>query len=307
MDNLAHTLTGIAMARAGLARRYGRGTTLLLALASNVPDVDALLTLHHGVEAPTHRRMFTHSVLGVPVLAVLLALTFRRRRGNVASFAELVGLGALGVGVHVFMDLVNSYGVVLLAPLSDWRPELAWTFIMDLAIWAILLAPLALQLTPARRLGVERLSRASLLLLALYLGLCGLGHWRAQAMVERAALAADMAPGVAHVFPEALGPHRFRGVARDGDLYRMWLLHVWSGRVESMLEVRTEAQDEEIAELRRQPWPRRIEWFFKAPVWRRVKDDEGREVIEVYDLRFRSAVLPRRSPFVYRFPVAGGL
>ena len=45
MDNLTHTLAGVAMARAGLADRWGRGTTLVMAIASNLPDVDIAAAL----------------------------------------------------------------------------------------------------------------------------------------------------------------------------------------------------------------------------------------------------------------------
>ena len=42
MDNLTRTLTGIGLARAGLAQRLGRGTNAILALASNLPDGDVV-------------------------------------------------------------------------------------------------------------------------------------------------------------------------------------------------------------------------------------------------------------------------
>ena len=42
MDNLTHTLTGLMMARAGLAKPGQRGGALMIMLAANAPDMDVL-------------------------------------------------------------------------------------------------------------------------------------------------------------------------------------------------------------------------------------------------------------------------
>src|SRR5690349_5464377 len=125
MDNLTHTLTGIVLARSGLSARYGRGTTLLLALASNVPDTDAVLIFGGRNFAPS-RRTLTHSVVGAPILALLLAWALKRACPDM-PFRTRALLALLGAGLHVFMDLLNSYGVELLYPFSRARHELAWT------------------------------------------------------------------------------------------------------------------------------------------------------------------------------------
>ena len=305
MDNITHTLTGVVLARAGLARRHGRGTTLLLALASNLPDVDVLVSLSGSPYAFLLRRTLTHSVFGLPLVCLALALAFKVKQRK-RSLASLFGLSLLGAGTHVFMDLINSYGVVVLFPLSRARFELAWTFIIDLAIWTILATPLVLSLVRrlARRAPVGELPfRASLAVLALYLGLCALGHFRAVSLVGDAARSVGMRPDFACVFPEPLGPHRFRGVAREGPLYRSWLVHVWTGRAEDAGTVRTNAYDPDVAAVRQRPEVRRLEQFYKAPVWTRLPETGE---VAVRDLRFSSAVLDRRpTAFSRRFPLDG--
>ena len=42
MDNLTHTLTGLALSRAGLNRYYARAG-LVLMLAANAPDIDVIV------------------------------------------------------------------------------------------------------------------------------------------------------------------------------------------------------------------------------------------------------------------------
>lgn len=301
MDPLTHTLVGVTLAKAGLERRHGRGTTWLLAAASNMPDLDVLVAFAGASDSFLLRRTFTHSLMGLPLLALVLAAVFRRWKRD-TPFTTLFALALLGGGVHVFFDLVNSYGVVPLWPFSDARPELAWVFIIDLAVWGILLAPHVLVRTPLGRLGRDVIFLTSALVLAGYVAACGVGRWRAVTLLDRTVAEAGVTPDFRYVFPEALGPHRWRGVVREGDTYAVHLVNVLSERITPVETVVTEARRPEIALLRTSRRARRLEWFFKAPVWRLGEDGT---VAEVYDLRFRSAVLSRRGePFLMRLPLA---
>ena len=72
MDNLAHTLAGAALAKAGLDRRTPLATPTLL-IAANLPDVDVLSYLRDPLFALTFRRGWTHGILAMAVLPVMLA------------------------------------------------------------------------------------------------------------------------------------------------------------------------------------------------------------------------------------------
>ena len=93
MDNLAHTLIGIGVARSGLSRRFGAGTTATLALASNLPDLDVLWTILDPWDRFMLRRTHTHALVALPVLSALLALVLRRRYRQ-QSWGVLFGLSA---------------------------------------------------------------------------------------------------------------------------------------------------------------------------------------------------------------------
>lgn len=295
MDNLTHTLVGVAMGEAGLRRRYGSGTTLLLAVASNVPDLDVMLSIVVGEDGFLLRRMFTHSVLGAPVLAALLAAAWARWKTQ-QRFVTWLGIALLGVVVHVFLDLVNSYGVVWLWPFSGDRFELAWVFIIDLVLWGLLIAPLLLRVTPLkRRVSPVTLHRVFLAAVAAWVAACALGRWRAQVLFDDALARAGASPEFRYVFPEPLGPHRWRGVARKGDTWSLHLVEVLPGRVSEHSRRPTDAFDPRVRALRSTPAVERLEWFFKAPVWTILEDGER---VRVEDLRFRSLVLEREgAPF----------
>lgn len=306
MDNLTHTLIGVGAAQAGLSRRFGRGTLLTLILASNLPDLDVLWSFLAGGDAFLSRRMFTHSLFGAPLLSAALAGLLRPVYRD-KPWKTLFGLALIGAGLHVFFDLVNSYGVALFYPFSRRRVELAWIFIIDLVIWAIVLTPALLRLVPRLRPWSEALGRGSLLALALYVALCGASRARAARILEKTAAEQGVRPSFSYVFPEALGCHRFRGVLREGDEYGLHLIHAWSGRAELKRTFHTEAERPEVRAARALPLARKLEWFFKAPVWR-TGSEEGRRWAEVFDLRFTSVVLDwRKSPFAFRFPLSDEL
>ena len=293
MDNLAHTLFGVALANAGLSRRCGRGTALALALASNVPDLDFFWALSQGGGAHTllSRRMLTHSVVGGPDLALALAALLKPfLRGQ--SWKSLWGLCLLGIAGHIFLDLWNSFGVLVLYPLSRTRFALHWVFIVDPMVWAVLAMPVLGLLRPWERARLEGLARVALVILALYLGLCAAGRYRAEALVRAQAPAAAV-----RAFPEALGPARFRAVAREGTRYRIFLVHLLDGRVEARGEAFSEDDDPVVRSARSRGNGADLDRFFRAPVWRRIP---GTREAEVQDLQFRSLVLKRSKPFTFR-------
>jgi inner membrane protein len=296
MDNLTHTLVGLAMGEAGLRRKLGRGTTLTLAVASNLPDLDAVLAFFSGGEALLFRRMFTHSVFGIPIIAALAAFLFHLLYKHI-SWRALFGLCLLGMGVHVFFDLINSYGVVLLYPLSLKRFELAWVFIIDLILWGILVLPFLISMLWKHWL--EKLTRIALMLMFTYVAFCGLARFQATRILNQIAVKEGLTPNFVYVFPEALGPHRFRGVVREGEEYQMYMIYILSGRYGLKERFHTEENSSEAQVIRLRKEVRRLEWFFKAPVWKKVSE---KGVFEVFDLRFKSLVLEwRKVPFGFRF------
>jgi inner membrane protein len=284
VDNVTHTLLGVALANAGLARRFGRGTTLALAVASNLPDVDGCcLFLDDGILL---RRTLTHSVFGILALSAIAATAFRWKYRDM-PWKIAFGLFLLGSSFHVFLDLLNSFGVLLFHPVSHERFELGWVFIIDLILAAILLAPLVL----AKWFDRGKASRIALVAAGVYLALCGVSRTIADQVLHRAAPQAEFA----YVFPEPLGPHRFRGVALKNGAYDVYLIETLTGEIERRRTVPTDLTSPRVVTARRTERAKRLEAFLKAPVWR-VDGDE----VEVSDLRFQTLVVPR-DPSTFRF------
>ncbi|PYS96581.1 MAG: hypothetical protein DMF50_04130, partial [Acidobacteria bacterium] len=66
MDPVTHTLVGVAMANALFRRRIGPESVPILAIASNLPDLDAAVHLTGSPAALLMRRTFGHSLFLVP-------------------------------------------------------------------------------------------------------------------------------------------------------------------------------------------------------------------------------------------------
>jgi len=301
VDPVTHTLTGVTAANAFFRRRVGPAAIPILAVAANLPDVDAVMHLIGGPAAITFRRTFGHSVFLIPLWAAALALLFRLLYPHI-RFRALYLLCLFGAAMHVFFDLVNSFGVVVLWPFSDWRPELAIVFIIDLALTGLLAAPLVISIAKRARPHIVLLSRASVAAVAIYLGLCGAGRAVASRNLAEAAAGSGGVPDFTYVFPEPLGPSRWRGVVREGDRYRLYLIHVPGGTAEAMGGVGTDPGDPAVREILGSPLGLRLASFFKAPVWE-VRREGGAADVSAWDLRFDSLLLGRAPVFRYEFRV----
>jgi len=151
MDNLTHTLLGLSAAKAGLERATPLAATTLV-ISSNLPDIDVLTSMSLAFRDPIagleHHRGFTHSFVGLAVLAAALtaALLYLDRRFRLRGDhrrrplrpMRIFGLAYLGGLGHLFMDFTNSYGVRPLLPFSGRWFYGDMVFVADPWIWLIL-------------------------------------------------------------------------------------------------------------------------------------------------------------------------
>lgn len=70
MDNITHSLTGLALSRAGL-NRFTPHASWILFLSANAPDCDVLSAFGGALRYLNYHRHLTHSLLFIPVLPLL--------------------------------------------------------------------------------------------------------------------------------------------------------------------------------------------------------------------------------------------
>jgi inner membrane protein len=116
------------MSRAGLNRQTALATCTLT-LGAEAADLDVLSRLHGTAFALNHHRGFTHSFLGVPmVAAVVVAFVYgtwrlRGRKTRIPNLPPRWGLlyayACLAGLSHILLDYTNSYGIRPFWPFSE--------------------------------------------------------------------------------------------------------------------------------------------------------------------------------------------
>jgi inner membrane protein len=159
MDNLTHTLVGLAAAKAGL-ERLSPGATAVCLVAANSPDADIVTAAGGRWLYLEHHRGVSHSVVGALALALFVPLLFYacgqalarlRRRPPRSRLKGLVLASLVVTATHPLLDWTNHYGV---------RPWLPWSgrwyygdlvFVVDPWLWLALGGAAFLATARARR------------------------------------------------------------------------------------------------------------------------------------------------------------
>ena len=144
LDPLTHTLVGATLAELPAVKRvrYGRAAMIV---GANLPDIDVLSFVGGTDYALGFRRGWTHGVLAMALLPLLLIWILRmidRRRTGLSppgfDSRALLWISYLAVVSHSLLDWLNTYGVRLLMPFDGrWFYGDA-LFIIDPWLWLML-------------------------------------------------------------------------------------------------------------------------------------------------------------------------
>jgi inner membrane protein len=198
MDNLTHSLVGAVLGQMGLKRKTGLAMPTLI-IAANIPDIDAVAVLLGGHQHLAIRRGITHGPIAMVLLPLLLwaaMLWFDRwqeRRGKrpekrlPVDKGWLLALAYIGCLSHPLFDWFNSYGIRLLEPFSSQWFYGDTLFIIDIWIWAALIAGVWLSLQRERS-GERQISRPAIIAFVAVLAYINLN-----AGISRSAVAATTA------------------------------------------------------------------------------------------------------------------
>lgn len=155
MDPITHGITGALIGKGFFSKRHARVAIFAATLGAIFPDVDiVVLDLSHDLLAiQRYHRGFTHSFLGLPIFAALLAwLTriaakwFRKPQPadtefDSPSFGALFLIYAAGIASHILLDATTSFGTRLWNPFSRDRAAWDFLFIIDFTFTALVLLP----------------------------------------------------------------------------------------------------------------------------------------------------------------------
>ena len=199
MDTVTHGLTGWLVARAlpdNWKGEHPATATAVVALGSVLPDADNAASLLGSELYLRIHRGLSHSLLGISVSSLVVALLFARF-GKWKDAKRLFLLALVGQVSHVVLDLLNAYGTQVLQPFSDARLSLDLLFVVDLVFTGIVVAGIAW--SRGGRAGPARVAMATL---AVYVGIAALLHGRAVDLVRDAAVRSGVRVVTASALPQ---------------------------------------------------------------------------------------------------------
>ncbi|MCG7601205.1 metal-dependent hydrolase [Halomonas sp. McH1-25] len=132
MDSLTQACLGAAIGGAVLGRRLGRRAVLAGAALGTLPDLDVVIDYGDAVADYTYHRGFSHSLIVLTALAILLAtLTARLAPAWDIPLRRWVTFYATCLLTHPLLDAFTTYGTQLWWPLAT--PPVSWAsiFIID--------------------------------------------------------------------------------------------------------------------------------------------------------------------------------
>ena len=224
MEPVTHALTSIALGRAGL-NKVTRIATPMLVVSGTIADVDWVTRLGSARTFLHGHRTATHSLFGTAVIIASVSAAFwligRKYPRLAVEILPALLICAAGAGVHLLLDLLDSYGVKLLWPFSQAWYGLDLTASVDAWIIFFLLCGLLLPelfrlileeigSRPKKR-GRQRGAIVGLIFVLLFVAGRAFAHQRAAALLDSREYSGQ-APLEVAAFPHSSNPLEWSGV-----------------------------------------------------------------------------------------------
>jgi inner membrane protein len=305
------------MGRAGLNRKTALATATLT-LAAEAGDLDVVSNFGRSGFGLNHHRGFTHSFLGVPLVAaavVLFVYGIWRLRGRKTPnlpprWGLLFAYGCLAGLSHILLDYTTSYGVRPFWPFSErW---ISWDIVF--IVEPILLIVLILGLTvPAlfslinQEIGAKREKSAppgriaatvALIAVFAFWGLCDYEHRRAIAALNARTYGGVDAIQVS-AYPYRMNPFRWYGVAETPAFFARMNVNSLAPEVdpEGAMEIRYKPEETAITLAAKRSYLGRVylSWA-KYPITETEELAGGGYVVRLRDLRYAYPGQSGRTP-----------
>lgn len=136
MDPITHAVSGLTVSYC-LPEQIKRQHIFCI-IAASLPDIDNLSFLFGKEIYLLHHRGFCHSFFGGMILSIILTGIYRYIYKDSRWLQSLFISYAL-VCLHLFLDLITSYGTQLFSPFSFYRCAIPCVFIIDFFFTGVLI------------------------------------------------------------------------------------------------------------------------------------------------------------------------
>ncbi|WP_272701236.1 metal-dependent hydrolase [Desulfovibrio sp. Fe33] len=286
MDPVTHLSSGLLGGMA--ARRWFPEAKHLVPacmLAAWIPDVDILFGNNDPEFDLLYHRGVSTSIFGTLILALVLAGLYKLVSPR-TPFTRIAPLFYALTLIHVWLDLITTYGTQLLAPFSNHRFALDGAFIIDPVFTVTALGLIAAALI------VKTRRHAVALIGIVWFFVYPLGNMGMGTILQHAYARRLDAKGAAydhvHVTPDALSPRFWKVVVTAGPDYLLDTMDLFGDLAPDAPRKVRRADKQILRKLgEQQSMFATYAWFSKWPYVEETDTPDGRTLI-FQDLRFTS-------------------
>jgi len=313
MDTITHTLAGAVIAKAIHDEKIGKWGTIAGLAMGLFPDSDFILGLFNRQFYLEYHRDFTHSLLLIPLYALFFSWLFVKisKRHHFWSYFKV----CLPVLVsHAVLDLLTSYGTMILSPFFEHRFSWDLVFIIDLVFSGIVFFPLVVSVFWKDK--AQWVCRGSLIGLTLYILFCWVQHHQAIELAET--FGKNLNEEVIQVasLPQPVSPYRWANYVETKDKVYQGFVNLTLKELPQPLSRQAESRSnfsnlleklrglyqspgkvyyQSYQKLQDSPWVEKAlategvkfyYWFAQFPVVKSVHSQNGRHRVEFMDARF---------------------
>ena len=231
MDPLSQATIGAVAAQSTITRQDLARLGLIGALAGMAPDLDVLIqSSTDPLLQLEYHRQFTHSLVFIPIGAIVCAVAFWPFVRRHMSFKAVWFTALVGYATHGLLDACTTYGTLLLWPFSDAR--IAWNTI-SVVDPLFTLPLLGFAITAALRKS-QLIGRLGMAWVAFYLSIGVIQEERALAAGEALAAQRGHAPAIVSAKPSFGNLLLWKTVYEYGDQF--WVDAVRAGGSVTIIE-----------------------------------------------------------------------
>jgi inner membrane protein len=281
LDSITQAVLGAALQGTVLGRIQGRRSLLYGAALGTLPDLDVIIRYADPVSQMTYHRGFSHSLLVLTGLALLLAwLVNKCWPGKGYTLPRLFLAFWLVLVTHPVLDAFTVYGTQLFWPLQTTPQSWAAVFIIDPVYTLPLLAGVIYAIIKGMTGQATRLLTLALALSTCYLGFGLAGRMAAEQRFQAALDQQGIVANEVRAVPIAFNSLVWRVLAKtpNGDYYE----GISSGFDRQVPEMQRLPRNLALAQaLKNDPLHQRLRWF--TDDWLRY--DQIGDALVVTDLR----------------------
>lgn len=296
MDPITHGLAGALIAEAGFRQKLGNRARLALTAASMFPDIDIVYRIGGLPTYLSNHRGLTHSFVGVLTSGILFG-GILGRLDEERRYLPWISACLVALFSHQILDVITSYGTILLYPFSRTRFYFDWVFIIDVFLSGTLLVSLIYSLRNEE--AAQKRARWGLVATSIYIAFCACNHSLAVYQLTKSTEENQIAYRSIDAVPQLGLPFRWSGIidART-QYYQVSFLNFHRPQPPFTIFTKTtgslwenKARETELGVL--------FFWFARYPVINEY-DKEHVHIVQFSDLRFyiRVSKFALRTPFV---------